>query len=200
MMLAAGSGGEEAVALANRNLEVRPGKQGEAALGRERRLVYQIALGTALIGARRFAEAEREIHDTLAQNRDWDINHDLLWCTYHLLVKALEAEGERKAAFGAGEQGLKAALAEPEEGFGSDVMRAVAARDYASGVARWPGSSDADRAEARRALDRYCSKTGNRFEVLAATLFESMPEAREIQATRKLLGTPPAPGSGSQGK
>jgi hypothetical protein len=102
MMLAAGGGGEEAVALASRNLEVRPGPQGEATLGRERKLVYRIALGAALIGAGRFGEAEREIHAALVQNQDWDINHDLLWCTYHLLVKAMEAEGEREAAFGAG--------------------------------------------------------------------------------------------------
>ena len=191
-MLAAGAGrkaedGDEAVSLVARNLRVPAGTNAEALLGRERMMVYRISLGAALLGAKRFDEAERELRATIAQNQDWKANHDLIWCTYHLLFQALDAQGKSEAAFAAGKQGLDAALKEPEEGFGSDVMRAAAARDYAAGAAKWPGSSQQDREAASQCLDRYCRETGNHFDVMAAALFESMPDASELRAIRKLL-------------
>ncbi len=187
LMLAAGPGAEEAIALAGKNLILRAGADAKSQRGRERGLVYQMAMSAALIGARRFGEAERQIRDVLAQNADWRPNHDLLWCVYHLLLKALLAQDKRQEAVAAGAQGLKMAVFQPQEGFCYEVLRAVAARDYAFAVAHFPGSSDADRAGARQALDQYCSKGGNRFPVLAPALFERMPEAAEIQALRKLL-------------
>jgi hypothetical protein len=202
LMLAAGPEAGEAVVLASRNLRLQAAADAKSPRGRERELVYRMALGAALIGAKRFGDAEKEIRDTLAQNKDWSANHDLMWCMYHLLAKALDAEARRQDAVEASSLALKMALFAPEEGFGNDVMRAVAARDYAYAVAHWSGSSQQDRDASRQALDRYYREKGNRFDVLAVALFESMPAAREIQAIRKLLDTPPAPapGSGAQGK
>jgi hypothetical protein len=190
LMLAQGPRAAEALTLAGKNLLLQGDADAKSQRGRERTLVYQMAVSAALIGAKRYGDAEKQIRDILARNEDWKANHDLLWCMYHLLTKSLYGQDKRQEAVAASAEALKMALFQPEEGFGSQVMRAVAARDYAFTVAHWPGSSDADRAAAGRALDQYCSAAGNRFPVLAAALFESMPEPGEIGAIRKLLEDP----------
>jgi hypothetical protein len=149
--------------------------------------VYQIALGAALVGAKQFGAAERELRDTLVQNEGWQVNHDLLWCVYHLLAKALEAEEKPEEAVSASKLALTSALFESEEGLSYQVMRSIAARDYASAVVHWSGSTDADRSAARRALNEHCSGPDSRFGVLAATLLEWMPQPDEINQIRRLL-------------
>jgi hypothetical protein len=187
LMLVAGNRGEEAVAVASTNMRLPIGADARTNRGRERALVYRIALGAALIGAKRFNTAEQHLRETLSQNEDWKVNHDLLWCTYHLLTKTLEAQEKRHEAVSASETGLKMAVYAPEQGLSSQVMRAIAARDYGFAVAHWPGSSDSDRVAARRALDQYCSGPDYRYGILAVTLLETMPARDEIGAIRKML-------------
>ncbi|HKE27413.1 MAG TPA: serine/threonine-protein kinase [Bryobacteraceae bacterium] len=187
LMLAAGNRGEEAVVLARMNLRLPVGADARTNRGRERALVYRIALGAALIGAKQFNAAERHLRETLSQNEDWHVNHDLLWSTYHLLTKALEAQKKRHNALSASKTGLKMAVFSPEQGLSSQVMRAIAARDYAFAVAHWSASSDADHTAALRALDQYCSAPDHRYGILAVTLLETMPAPDEIGAIRKML-------------
>ncbi|HUE04240.1 MAG TPA: hypothetical protein VMR62_32115 [Bryobacteraceae bacterium] len=73
-------------------------------------MVYQIALGAALLGAKQFGAAERQLRDTIAQNQDWRANHDLLWSAYHLLVKTLEGEEKTQEAVTASRLGAHLGL------------------------------------------------------------------------------------------
>jgi hypothetical protein len=189
LMLAAGTGAEEAIALAAKNLRLPAGADAKAKRGRERAIVYQIALGASLIGAGKYDAAERQLHETLARNEDWAVNHDLLWSIYHLLAKVLEAEERRVEAVPMSKLALARALDESEEGLCNEIMRAIAARDYAFAVAHWPDATDGDRSAAHRALDEGCSRPGNGFGILAGTLLERMPSGDEIRDIRNLLAS-----------
>ncbi len=187
LMLAAGNRGEEAIGLAAKNLALPLGADAKTMRGRERAVVYRIAMGAALIGAKQFDAAERKMRDTLAENDGLEVNHDLLWCIYHLMTEALEGQNRRREAATTGDKALQMAVASPEEGMSNQVMRAVAARDYARAVANWTGAHEADRAAARRALDQFCGGPHYRYGILAVTLFETMPPPDEIAAIRRLL-------------
>jgi tetratricopeptide (TPR) repeat protein len=73
LALAAGPPNEssEAVSLAGKNLRLTAGAEASLDKGRERVLVNRITLGAALLGGRRFADAVRELRETLESNRDW---------------------------------------------------------------------------------------------------------------------------------
>ncbi len=79
LALAAGPPNEssEAVALAGKNLRLTAGAEARLNKGRERTMVNQITLGAALLGARRFRDAVRELREALESNRDWNANFDL---------------------------------------------------------------------------------------------------------------------------
>jgi hypothetical protein len=145
-------------------------------------MVYQIASEQSSS-----MRPERQLRDTIARNKDWGANHDLLWSAAHLLVKALEAQEKRGEAVSASSLALTWAVQESEEGLCNQIMRAIAARDYAFAVAHWSASTDTDRSAARRALDEHCSRPAYRFGILAATLLECMPQQDEINAIRRLL-------------
>ena len=74
LALAAGPPNEssEAVSLAQKNLHLTAGAEASLDKGRVRILVNRITLGAALLGDRRFADAVRELRETLESNRDWN--------------------------------------------------------------------------------------------------------------------------------
>src|SRR5262249_51909747 len=143
LALSAGSAqeAEEAVALAGKNLRLPAVADAKLSKGRERTMVNRITLGQALLGARRYADAAREVRETLESNRDWNANYDLRWSALHLLARALEAQGNFEEAAAAARDALKFGVA---QGNGSSyfmqVVRGVAARDYAAAAAQWKGA------------------------------------------------------------
>ena len=92
LLLAKDGAGLAAMALAEKNLHVPPGADAKLFKGRERTIVHQITMGAALLGTKRFLDAEKELRDTLASNRDWHPNDDLRWSALHLLSAALTAQ------------------------------------------------------------------------------------------------------------
>ncbi len=81
-------------------------------------------------------------------------------------------------------------FARPEEvrgGFSIQVIRALAARDYASAVARWKGSSQEQRGDALRALEAHGSRPGRPGGVIAGTLIEWFPAPEEVATIRDWL-------------
>lgn len=149
----------------------------------------QITLGGALLGTGRFADAVRELRQTLESNRDWNANHDLQWSALHLLARALESQGEFEKAVAAAKESMKfAGLKDTRAGFFNQVIRALAARDYASAVSGWKGSSPEHRAEAPRMLEAYCSGAPNRAGgVIAGALIEWLPAEDEVTSIRSRL-------------
>ena len=75
------------------------------------------------------------------------------------------------------------------DAYANRVILAVAARDYASAVALWNGSSAEQRAEARNQLDLHCSGPYASGGVFAGALIESLPRPEEVASIRARLGT-----------
>jgi len=156
--------------------------------GRERNMVNQITLGGALIGARRFPDAARELRQTLESNQDWNANFDLRWSALHLAARAFESQGKFEEAAAAAKESMKFADLEQTEGdFSRQVIRALAARDYASAVSRSKGSSPEQRAEALRVLEKYCSQPNRAGGVIAGALIEWFPAADDVASIRDRL-------------
>jgi serine/threonine protein kinase len=191
LALAAGPSNEssEAVSLARKNLRLTAGAEASLNKGRERTMVNQITLGAALLGDRRIADAVREFREALESNRDWNANYDLRWSALHLLARAFEAQGRFEEAVSAAKTAMKFAVLENGgQGFSTQVIRATAARDYASAVAGWKGSSQEERVDALRALDAYCSRPGRPGGVIAGALIEWLPTPEEVASIRARLG------------
>ena len=190
LALAAGTANEsaEALTLAEKNLRVSVGADARLNKGRERNMVNQITLGGALLGARRFPDAARELRQTLESNQDWNANSDLRWSALHLAARALESQGKFEEAAAAAKESMKFADLEQTEGdFSRQVIRALAARDYASAVSRSKGSSPEQRAEALRALEKYCSQPNRAGGVIAGALIEWFPTADDVRSIRERL-------------
>ena len=187
LALAGGPKSAEAVALAEKNLQIAPGADARLAKGRERAMVNQITLGAALLGARQFADAERQLRRTLDANRDWNANYDLESSALHLLTRALQAQGKFEAALSAAGDAVKYSRQSEGAGFSGHVIEAVAARDYASAVAHWHGSTREQFAEALHGLDLHCSGPDTPGGVIAGALIEWLPDPREVASTRSAL-------------
>jgi tetratricopeptide (TPR) repeat protein len=182
------AGTPEAVSLAERNLQLaHAGADANLYKGRQRAMIYRIVLGAALSGVGRHDEAEHQLRATLADNRDWNANDDLKWSALHELVKTLEAQHKTGEAVTASQQGQTIAEGIPKINFGSSVLQAVAARDYASAVAHWPASTVEQREKARKLLDSCCSLLDERYGSLAGALLEFPPHDSERAALQKLL-------------
>jgi len=180
--------GTEAVELAKKNLGLPPGKDARLPKGRERTMVYQITLGAALNGAKRFVDAERELRQTLAGNRDWNANLDLQWSAMHLLTLALEAQGKYGEAAAAARDAAKLAeQAAPGGEYSPRVLRAIAARDTAATVALWKGSTPDQCSAAQRSLDVALAGMQKRQGVLVGALLEYPPQPDEQAALEKTL-------------
>jgi serine/threonine protein kinase len=190
LALADGAGSVEAVSLAERNLHLSAGAESRLNKGRERAMVNRITLGATLLGARRFAEAENELRETLEENRDWNANYDLRWSALHLLSRAQEAQSKFEEAVVSAKDGMKFARGIGlSDAFSGRVILAVAARDYASAVALWNGSGAEQRAGARSQLDLHCSGPYEPGGVFTGALIESLPRPEEVAAIRARLGT-----------
>jgi tetratricopeptide (TPR) repeat protein len=190
LALAAGTPNEssEAVFLATKNLRLTAGAEASLAKGRERILVNRITLGATLLGDRRFADAARELRQTLESNQDWNANYDLRWSALHLVARAFESQGKFEEAAAAAKESMKFAdLEETEGGFSRQVIRALAARDYASAVSRSKGSSLKERSEALRALETCCSQPNRAGGVIAGALIEWFPTADDVASIRDRL-------------
>ncbi len=187
LTLAHAGNGAEAVALAEKNLALPPAKDARLDKGRERTLVYHIDFGAALLGAKRLGDAEREMRQTLARNRDWDANTDLQWSALHILTEALNGQGKFQEAISSARDAQKLFNRIPGDAFYARVMRAIAARDYASAVASWQGSSAEQCAAARQALDGALAGLDRRHAVLAGALLEFPPGAEEQASLDKAL-------------
>jgi hypothetical protein len=143
-------------------------------------MVYQITMGAALLGAKRFADAERELRQTLAHNRDWNANLDLEWSAMHLLTAVLEAQARDEEAVAVARKACKLAdQAVQGQELYARVLRAIAARDYASAVAAWKGSSPEQCATARRSLADSVVGLDRGHGVLVGALLEYPPEPGE---------------------
>src|SRR5262249_31380848 len=106
--------------------------------GHERSMVNRTTLGAALIGARRFDEAIRELNDTLQRNRsEWNANFDLMWSAMHLLVRALEVQGKYEQAVSTAREAMKFTSTSSRQEMHVRVLKAIAARDFASAVSHW---------------------------------------------------------------
>jgi len=70
-------------------------------------------MGAVLLGAKRLPEAENELRETLASNRDWNPNDDLRWSTLHLLSVALSAQRKFGEAVTASEEARKLIVQAP---------------------------------------------------------------------------------------
>jgi tetratricopeptide (TPR) repeat protein len=180
------NGGPEAVGLAEKNVRLRPGADAKSNKGRERSMVYGIGLGSALLSAGRIEDAARQLHAVLERNRDWDANADLRWSALHLLEQALEKQHRNHEAMEAAREERQAAKdsGESDRGFCVRVLRAIAARDYASAIAH---DSIPLHAEAVRDLDRYATGVDDRYGALAGALIAWAPKAAEIKGLRKRL-------------
>ena len=180
LALARAGGGSEAVQLAEKNLALPAVKDAALPKGRERTMVYHITMGAALLGAKRFADAEGELRQTLAHNRDWNANLDLEWSAMHLLTAVLEAQARYEEAVAVARKACKLAdQAVHGQEFYARVLRAIAARDYASAVAAWKGSSPEQCATARRSLTDSVAGLDRGHGVLVGALLEYPPEPGE---------------------
>ena len=199
LVLAKQGSGAEAVALAEKSLRLPGGADSKLFKGRERRLVHQITLGAALLGAKRFAAAETHLRDTLENNRDWKPNEDLRWNAMHLLAQALAAQGASGTAQGASGDELSVAAeafqlidAQTNRGVSASVIKAIAAFDYALAVAHLKASSPAQRQQAIAALDKRTVDLKTRYPELTGALLEAPPSAADLAGVRALLIRTPA--------
>ena len=187
LMLAGGPTSAEAVALAEKNLHLAQGPDAKLVKGHERSMVNRLTFGAALLGARRFGEAAREMNNTLQENRrEWNVNVDLIWSALHLLTRTLEAQGKYEDAANAARDEMKSAGAPAAKEFNVRITRAIAARDFASAVSHWQAADPAARAEAIEAL-KASEGLDDRYAVLAGALIESPPPASEIASIRARL-------------
>jgi tetratricopeptide (TPR) repeat protein len=190
LALAAGPPNEssEAVSLAQKNLHLTAGAEASLDKGRVRILVNRITLGAALLGDRRFADAVRELRETLESNRDWKPNPDLWWSALHLLARAFAAQGRFEDAISTAKEATKfASVEDTGGGFSTRVMRALAARDYASAVAGWTGSSPEQRRDALRLIEMHGSRSDRPGGVLVGPLIDWFPAAEEVAPIRDRL-------------
>ncbi len=180
-------GSAEAIALARRNVQLAAGADARLHRGRERLAVHRTVLGAALVGAGQYGDAERELHSMLDQNRDWDMNADLLWSALHELALAYEAQGDFSQALAAARQGVDASDREALTSLSGHILRALAARDFASRAAHSPAATAADRDRAGQLLDQRCTGLDPRHGTLVGALIAAPPGPGEIAALRKLL-------------
>jgi serine/threonine protein kinase len=187
LMLAGGPASAEAVALAQKNLRLSKGADAKSVRGHERFIVNRVTLGAALLGARRFDDAMRELNDTLDQNRrEWNANFDLVWSALHLRTRTLEAQGKYLEEVNSAREATLATGIPSQTGMNLRVLRAVAARDFAFAVAHWKSAGPDVRAEALQAL-HACEGLDERYAVFAGALIESPPKAAEVASLRGML-------------
>ena len=187
LMLAGGPASAEAVALAGKNLRLSQGADAKLFKGHERAMVNQITLGAALLGARRFDDAARELNDTVRQNRrEWNVNFDLAWSAMHLRSRTLEAQGKYEEEVNSAREAMGSTGVPSQQGMNVSVVRAVAARDFAFAAAHWKSAGPDVRAEALQAL-HACDGLDERYAVLAGALIECPPKASEVASLRGLL-------------
>jgi hypothetical protein len=186
LSLAHEGNGTEAVELAEKDTALPEVKDSALAKGRERTLVYEVTLGAALLGAKRYVDAERELRETLARNRDWNANWDLVWSTMHLLTEALEAQAKYAEEVAIARDARKLV---DQSALGTEfyihVMRAIAARDYASAMTHWNGATPDQCSAAIRAIGDALSGVDRRHGVLVGALLEFPPQAEEEAALEK---------------
>jgi hypothetical protein len=139
------------------------------------------------VAAGQDADAERELHAVLDQNRDWDMNADLAWSALHELALAYEAQGDFAQAFTAARQAWDAAQRTSGTALSGHILHAIAARDLASAAARWSGATAADRDQVRKSLDQWCTGLDPRHGTLAGALIAAPPGPAEVAALRQLL-------------
>ena len=187
LALAKKGAGAEAVALAEQSVRSLIGADGQIFKGRERRMVHRITLGGALVGAKRFGDAERELRDTLVSNRDWTPNEDLRWSAQHLLTQALAAQGKFEEALRMATEARQLIDTQTNSGFSAAVLKAIAAADYAAVLARYPGSTAAERDKAQKALEARTKGLDSRYATLTGALLEAPPAAAEVAALQALL-------------
>jgi tetratricopeptide (TPR) repeat protein len=189
LALAAGSPREtsEALTLAAKNLRLTAGAEASLDKGRERILVNRITMGAALLGARRFADAEQELRETLESNRDWKPNPDLSRSALHLLTRALEAQGKFEDAVSTAKEATRFSRAEDIGGFAMQMSRALAALDYGSAVAGWTGANAEQRRDALRLIEMHCSGPDQPGGVIVGPLIEWFPAARDVAPIRDRL-------------
>lgn len=134
--------------------------------------------------ARRHEDAARLLRDPLRRNRDWNANADLFWSALHLLSRTREAQSKYKAAVEASREPWKIAATLSSSAFNYRVLRAVAAREYASAVSHGKGAKPEERREAMGALEST-SELDDRYGV--RTLIEAAPSATEVASIRQML-------------
>jgi hypothetical protein len=184
LMLAGGPRSMEAVALAEKSVQVADGADAGLHRGRERLMVHQITLGAALLGAGRPDDAALELRETLERNHDWNANVDLIWSALHVLAETLESQGKYQEAASTAKEELKQSI--PLTTYSDRVRKALAVRDYAAAVAHWKGAGPNDRAEALRELENS-KGLNDRYGVLAGALLVSPPKAAEVASLRKAM-------------
>ncbi len=180
MLLAKQGAGAEAVAMAEQLLASPPGADGNLFKGRERRMVYGISLGGALVHSKRFAAATQRLRDVLAGNRDWNPNLDLRWSAMHLLTLSLEAEGESEEALRVAREAWQLIDPEKDNSYSAGVRKAIAAADYARTLVRRPAALAAEREVALRALKARTSKLPSRCPTFSGALLEAPPTEAEV--------------------
>jgi hypothetical protein len=154
-------------------------------------------MGAALLGAKRFAGAAKELRETLTSNRDWNPNDDLRWSALHLLSAALSAQGKFGDAVAISQEARKFVVQGGQRGVSIRVQQALSAWDYASSVGHWEGATAEQRVEALRELDQRTAGLYPRYAVLAGALLEAPPGPARDRASEKdarhksLRGRPP---------
>jgi predicted Zn-dependent protease len=178
------------VTLAGKNLRLAKGADAKLNKGHERSMVNQITLGAALSGDRRFDDAARELNDTIQQNRrEWNANFDLVWSALHLLARTLEAQGKYEEEVNTAREAMKFTGEPTAKEVHLRVLRAIAARDFASAMAHWKNAGPDARAEALQAL-HASDGLDERYAVLVGALIESPPKAAEVASIRGMLSAP----------
>jgi serine/threonine protein kinase len=176
----------EAVALADRNLRLPSGADGNLQKGRERRMVYRVTLGATLLEAGHLDDAVREMRDTLRQNSDWNANYDLRWSALHILARALEAQGKFDQALTAARDARRFVVEQGGAGYRFQVCLAISARDFAAAAARAKTATPADRAAALAAVAEG-GHLDPRYATLTGALLEAPPPASEMDELRQRL-------------
>jgi eukaryotic-like serine/threonine-protein kinase len=180
MALAKHDAGAEAVAMAEQLLASPPGADAKLFKGRERRMVYGISLGGALVFSKRFAAATQRLRDVLDGNRDWSPNVDLRWSAMHLLILSLEAEGEFEEALRIAREAWHLIDPEKDNSYSAGVRKAIAAADYARTLARRPAAWAAERDVALRALQTRTRGLPSRCPTFTGALLEAPPTEAEV--------------------
>lgn len=188
MMLAKHGAGAEGVAMAEQLLASPAGADGQLFKGRERRMVYGINLGSALVFSQRFAAAAQRLRAVLDGNRDWTPNLDLRWSAMHLLVLALEGEGKVAEALPVAREAWQLIDSEKDDGYSAGVRKAIAAADYARTLSRSPGAGEAEREAAWRSVEARTKGLAGRCATFTGALLEAPPSEAEVARLRRALG------------